>query len=89
MRICAVGCTPRYIEPTVLDYGTDLAQFKACEAMQDENFGPIVPAVRFQDVEQVPELEPQTVHSLLHVAAATLAMPTMPTMPIMPVTASR
>ena len=43
----------RFIAPTILDYGSDLGRFKACEAMQDENFGPVVPAVRFQDVEQV------------------------------------
>jgi len=46
----------RFIAPTLLDYGADLAQFRACEAMQDENFGPVVAAVRFQDVEQVVEL---------------------------------
>jgi len=46
----------RFIAPTILDYGSDLGRFKASEAMQDENFGPVVPAVRFQDVEQVVEL---------------------------------
>ena len=29
----------RFIAPTLLDYGADLAQFRACEAMQDANFG--------------------------------------------------
>lgn len=43
----------KYIEPTVLDYGADLAAFAACEAMQDENFGPILPVARFTDLEQV------------------------------------
>ena len=43
----------RYIEPTVLDYGTDLAAFSASEPMQDEIFGPILPVARFSDLEQV------------------------------------
>lgn len=43
----------RYVEPTVLDYGSDLAAFMRCAAMQDEIFGPILPAARFSSLEQV------------------------------------
>jgi len=32
----------KYIEPTILDYGTDTEAFDRCAAMQDEIFGPIV-----------------------------------------------
>jgi len=45
--------TDRYIAPTVLDYGSDLTAFAACEAMQDELFGPVLPVARYTDLEQV------------------------------------
>jgi aldehyde dehydrogenase (NAD+) len=32
----------KFIEPTILDYGTDGKAFDGCAAMQDEIFGPIV-----------------------------------------------
>ena len=44
------------MEPTILDYGSDLAGFSACEAMQDELFGPILPTARFSSLEQVVRL---------------------------------
>jgi hypothetical protein len=36
----------RYIAPTLLDFGTDLAAFKASECMADELFGPLTPIAR-------------------------------------------
>jgi len=42
----------KYIEPTIVDYGTDGAAFDNCAAMQDEIFGPILPVLRFRDFEQ-------------------------------------
>jgi aldehyde dehydrogenase (NAD+) len=47
-----VDADDRFVEPTVLDYGADLKAFGACEAMQDEIFGPIMPAVRFSNLEE-------------------------------------
>ena len=37
-----------YIEPTILDYGTDEKGFCASAAMQDEIFGPILPVLRYE-----------------------------------------
>jgi len=48
-----VDASDKYIEPTLLDYGSDLDAFKQCGAMADEIFGPVMPAVRFSSVEQV------------------------------------
>jgi len=42
----------KYIEPSLLDYGTDGKAFDNCAAMQDEIFGPILPILRFKDFEQ-------------------------------------
>lgn len=42
----------KYIEPTLLDYGTDSAAFESCAAMQDEIFGPILPVLRYKNFEQ-------------------------------------
>lgn len=37
----------RFLEPTILDYGSDRAAFLASEAMADELFGPVLPVLRF------------------------------------------
>ena len=42
----------RYIEPTLLDFGSDFAAFNASEAMQDELFGPILPMFHFTTLDQ-------------------------------------
>jgi len=42
----------KYIEPTILDYGTDGAGFDRCPAMQDEIFGPILPLLRYTNMEE-------------------------------------
>ena len=41
----------KYIEPTILDYGSDRAAFLASEAMADEIFGPILPVYRFDSLD--------------------------------------
>jgi len=43
----------RYIEPTVVDFGTDEHAFASSEIMQDETFGPIIPIFRFKEIPQV------------------------------------
>jgi aldehyde dehydrogenase (NAD+) len=43
----------RYIEPTVMDFGSDIEAFSRSEIMQDEIFGPLLPCVRFRDLETV------------------------------------
>lgn len=42
----------KYIEPTLLDYNQDGKAFDECPAMQDENFGPVLPILRYKDFEQ-------------------------------------
>jgi len=54
-HVCIGGKTDasdRFIEPTLLDYGTDMAAFAESAAMQDEIFGPILPMVTYTDAEQ-------------------------------------
>jgi acyl-CoA reductase-like NAD-dependent aldehyde dehydrogenase len=41
----------KYIEPTILDYGTDRKAFLASEAMADEIFGPILPCLRYSSLD--------------------------------------
>ena len=43
----------KYIEPTIFDFGSDMEAFADSSIMQDEVFGPLIPCVRFSDVEQV------------------------------------
>jgi len=43
----------RYIEPTVFDFGTDIERFQAQPIMQDEIFGPLLPCVRYSEIEDV------------------------------------
>ena len=38
--------------PTMLDYGVDEAEFNACAAMEDENFGPVLPCLKYRDLDQ-------------------------------------
>ena len=48
-----VDAKDKYVEPTVLNYGADMAAFTASAAMQDEIFGPILPMVTFTSMETV------------------------------------
>jgi len=48
-----VNAATRYIEPTILDFGTDKQAFEESLAMKDENFGPIIPIYRYKDIEEV------------------------------------
>ena len=41
----------RFISPTVMDFGTDWDAFTKSEVMQDEIFGPILPCVRYGNME--------------------------------------
>lgn len=41
----------KFVEPTVLDYGTDGAKFDQSAAMRDELFGPILPVLRYKNFE--------------------------------------
>jgi aldehyde dehydrogenase (NAD+) len=43
----------RFIQPTVLDFGEDEEAFKNSEAMAEEIFGPIMPVLRFTDLQRV------------------------------------
>lgn len=40
----------KYIEPTVFDYGSNLDEFVKSPIMQDEIFGPLLPCVRYKDL---------------------------------------
>ena len=42
-----------FVAPTVLDFGCDMEAFHKSEAMQDEIFGPVLPMVRYNDIDQV------------------------------------
>jgi len=39
----------RFIAPTILDFGSDLAAFREAPVMADELFGPLLPAVRYKE----------------------------------------
>jgi acyl-CoA reductase-like NAD-dependent aldehyde dehydrogenase len=41
----------RYQAPTLLDFGTDFAAFKASASMADEIFGPVFPIYRYSDLD--------------------------------------
>lgn len=41
----------RYMEPTIYDFGKDFEAFAKSELMQDEIFGPLLPVVRYSDVD--------------------------------------
>jgi len=43
----------KFIQPTLIDYGTDYKLFSSSAAMQDELFGPIVPIYRYNNLETV------------------------------------
>ena len=36
----------RYIEPTILDFGSDMKKFEESDIMADEIFGPLLPSCR-------------------------------------------
>eukprot|EP00947_MAST-08B_sp_MAST-8B-sp1_P004444 g4444.t1 len=42
----------RFVEPTLIDYGTDEATFEASASMEDEIFGPLLPALRYGSLDQ-------------------------------------
>lgn len=46
----------KYVSPTILDFGSDLVAFESSASMQSEIFGPILPVVRFSDVDCVERL---------------------------------
>merc|ERR1712091_586834 len=48
-----VDASQKYIEPSVFDFGTDLANFRDQAIMQDELFGPLLPAARFSKLDDV------------------------------------
>lgn len=43
----------RYIQPTIVDYGSDWASFASSPLMQEEVFGPLLPVVAYTDVQRV------------------------------------
>jgi aldehyde dehydrogenase (NAD+) len=43
----SMDASERYIEPTLLDFGTDMIAFNKAALMQDEIFGPVLPIVRY------------------------------------------
>eukprot|EP00009_Paramoeba_aestuarina_P002800 CAMPEP_0201522466 /NCGR_PEP_ID=MMETSP0161_2-20130828/17572_1 /ASSEMBLY_ACC=CAM_ASM_000251 /TAXON_ID=180227 /ORGANISM="Neoparamoeba aestuarina, Strain SoJaBio B1-5/56/2" /LENGTH=509 /DNA_ID=CAMNT_0047921315 /DNA_START=111 /DNA_END=1640 /DNA_ORIENTATION=+ len=43
----------KYVAPTLIDFGTDEEKFASSSVMADEIFGPLLPALRFKDVNQV------------------------------------
>ena len=43
----------KYIEPSIYDFGTDMNAFTESSLMQDEIFGPLLPSVRYSDLEEV------------------------------------
>lgn len=43
----------RYVEPTIFDFGSDLAEFQAHPLMQDEIFGPLLAVAQFSKFEDV------------------------------------
>jgi len=43
----------KYIEPTLLDFGTDESAFAKSAAMKEEIFGPILPMLRYSSLDQV------------------------------------
>ncbi len=45
----------RCIEPTVMDFGTDTEAFASSKVMQDEIFGPIMPVLRYESLDQAIE----------------------------------
>jgi aldehyde dehydrogenase (NAD+) len=46
----------KFVDPTVLDFAEDIAAFKKSGAMEGEIFGPVLPLVRFRDIEEVASL---------------------------------
>lgn len=45
--------TDKYICPTVFDFGSDITKFANTSVMKDELFGPLLPCVRYRDLEDV------------------------------------
>lgn len=43
----------RYVEPTVIDFGTNMRAFKDAPVMQEEVFAPLMPALRWRNFEDV------------------------------------
>jgi len=43
----------KYIEPTCLDFKSDWDAFKASEAMSDEIFGPVIPVIRWKNLDEI------------------------------------
>lgn len=45
----------QYIAPTIFDYGNDLNAFRETEIMKDEIFGPLLPAIRYNNTQEAIE----------------------------------
>jgi len=43
----------KYISPTILDFGSDIDAFRSSAVMSDELFGPILPCIRYKNLETV------------------------------------
>jgi len=48
-----VNIDNKYVEPTCLDFKGDTAAFTSSKAMEDEIFGPIMPVLRYRNLEDV------------------------------------
>jgi len=42
----------RYMEPSIFDFGSDWEAFAKSELMQDEIFGPLIPVIRYSDLDR-------------------------------------
>ena len=51
--VCGGECDAheRFISPTIIDFGSNVEEFGQSEIMQDEIFGPLLPCVRFRNIE--------------------------------------
>lgn len=47
----ASDASERYMEPTLFDFGSDWEAFAKSELMQDEIFGPLLPIIRYKDLD--------------------------------------
>lgn len=43
--------TDKFVAPTIFDFGSDMEKFKRSSLMQDELFGPLLPCVRYTNLE--------------------------------------
>ena len=48
-----VDASDNFVEPTILDFGSDWDAFRASKAMEDEIFGPVLPMIRYGSLDDV------------------------------------